>query len=163
MTSKQSVDNFLSNKNFAVVGVSRKSSKFGNTIYKELKNKGINVFGVNPNMDAIEDDKCYHSLKELKGEIHGVVIIVSSTQTIEVVKEANEIGVKNIWMQQGSESDEAIKYCNENGINEIHKECILMFVEPVKSFHSFHRWVWKVLGKLPSQNIIGGNYYVKKM
>lgn len=150
MTPKESVDNFLSNKNFAVVGVSRKSSKFGNTIYKELKKKGMNIFGVNSNMDAIQGDKCYHSLQELKGKIDGVVNVVSPNQTCEVVKEANKIGVKHFWMQQGSESDEAIKYCNENGINEIHKECILMFAEPVKSFHSFHRWIWKVLGKLPN-------------
>lgn len=149
MTPKESIDNFLSDKNFAVVGVSRKSSKFGNTIYKELKKKGINVFGVNPNMDTIEGDKCYHSLKELKGKIDGVVNVVSPDQTNEIVKEVNEIGVKNIWMQQGSESEKAIAYCNEHGITVIQKECILMFVDPVNSIHGFHKWLWKVLGKLP--------------
>ncbi len=51
MTSKESVDKFLRCKNLAVVGVSRKSGKFGNVIYKELKKKGFNVFGVNPNME----------------------------------------------------------------------------------------------------------------
>jgi predicted CoA-binding protein len=150
MTSQKSVDEFFTCKNLAVVGVSRKKSKFGNAIYKELKKKGIDVYGVNPNMDTIDGDKCYHDLKELEGKIDGVVNVVSPAQTNEVVKEANEIGVKNIWMQQGSESEEAIKYCQENGINEVHKECILMFAEPVKSFHSFHRWIWKVIGKLPS-------------
>lgn len=149
MNTKESIDNFLLNKNLAVVGVSRKSSKFGNTIYKELKKKGMNVFGVNPNMDAIEGDKCYHSLKELKGKINGVVNVVSTDKTSEVVKEANEIGVKNIWMQQGSESVKAIAYCKEHSINLIQKECILMFVDPVNSIHGFHKWLWKVLGKLP--------------
>lgn len=150
MTSQKSVDEFLSCKNLAVVGVSRKSSKFGNVIYKELKKKGINVYGVNPIMDSIQGDKCYHSLAELRGKVDAVVNVVSSKQTVDVVKEAKEIGVKNIWMQQGSESEEAIKYCKQNGINEIHKECILMFADPVKSIHGFHRWIWKVLGKLPS-------------
>ena len=77
-------------------------------------------------------------------------MLFSKSQTEMVVKEANEIGVKNVWMQQGSESDEAIKYCKENGINEIHKECILMFADPVNSIHGFHRWIWKVIGKLPN-------------
>ena len=149
MTTKDFVNNFLSNKNFAVVGVSRKSSKFGNIIYKELKKKGLNVFGVNPNTDTIEGDKCYHNLRELKGKIDGVVNVVSPDQTSEVVKEANEIGVKNIWMQQGSESEKAIAYCNEHGIAVIQKECILMFVDPVNSIHGFHKWLWKILGKLP--------------
>ena len=150
MTSKESVANFLSSKNLAVVGVSRKSSKFGNIIYKELKKKGVNVFGVNPNMGSIEGDQCYKNLLGLKGKIDGVINVVSPNQTLEVVKQANEIGVKNIWMQQGSESEEAINFCKENGINEIHKECILMFAEPVKSIHSFHKWIWKIAGKLPN-------------
>lgn len=150
MTSQKSIDEFLSCNNIAVVGVSRRSSKFGNVIYKELKKKQFNVFGVNPNMDNIEGDKCYKNLNELNGKVDAVINVVSPSQTEDVVKEAYSIGVKNIWMQQGSESDSAIKYCKENGINEIHKECILMFAEPVKSIHSFHRWIWKVLGRLPN-------------
>ncbi len=150
MTSKVAVENFLKCKNIAVVGVSRKPNKFGNVIYKELKKKGLNVYAVNPKLEDIEGNKCYKNLRELKGIIDGVVNVVSPAQTEIVVREVNEIGVKNIWMQQGSESDEAIKFCIENGINEVHKECILMFAEPVKTFHSFHRWIWKVMGKLPS-------------
>lgn len=150
MTSQKSVDEFLNCKNFAVVGVSRKGSKFGNSIYKELKKKGMNVYGVNPNMEYIEGDKCFKNLKELEGNIDAVINVVSPSQTKDVIIEANEIGVKNIWMQQGSESEEAIEYCKENGINEIHKECILMFADPVKSIHGFHKWVWKILGKLPN-------------
>lgn len=150
MTSKETVDNFMKCKNIAVVGVSRKNSKFGNVIYKELKNKGYNVYGVNPNMDIIENDKCYKDLHELNGKIEAVVNVVQPKQTLEVVKEASSIGVKNFWMQQGSESDEAINYCKENGINEIHKECILMFTEPVDSIHKVHKWFWKILGKLPN-------------
>ena len=150
MTSQAAVDAFLSSKNFAVVGVSRKSSKFGNVIYKDLRKKGFNVFGINPNMESIEGDKCYKNLHELKGKIDAVINVVSPSQTLDVVKEAREAGINNVWMQQGSESDEAIQFCRENGINEVHKECILMFAEPVKSFHGFHRWVWKVLGKLPN-------------
>lgn len=150
MTSKESVDNFLNCKNLAVVGVSRKSSKFGNVIYKELKKKGFNVYGVNSNMENIEGDKCYKNLHELEGKVDGIVNVVSKDQTSDIAKEANEIGIKNFWMQQGSESDEAIKYCQENGINEIHKECILMFADPVNSIHGVHKWLWKILGKLPN-------------
>ena len=150
MTSKKSVDKFLEHKNLAIVGVSRKSSKFGNVIYKEWKKKGFNVYGVNPKLENIDGDKCFPSLRELKGKVEGIVNVVSKSQTKEVVMEANEIGIKNIWMQQGSESEEAIKYCQANGINEVHKECILMFADPVNSIHSVHRWIWKFLGKLPN-------------
>ena len=76
MTSKAAVDEFMSKKNLAIVGVSRKKSKFGNVIYKELKKKGFNVYGVNPNMENIEGDKCYSTLKELEGKVDGVVNVV---------------------------------------------------------------------------------------
>ncbi|MBK8944792.1 MAG: CoA-binding protein [Ignavibacteriae bacterium] len=150
MTSQKNISDFLSCNNFAVVGVSRKKTKFGNAIYKELRKKNLNVFPVNPNLEIFEGDKCFKNLNELKGKIDAVINCVSPNKTLSIVNEANSIGVKNIWMQQGSETDEAINYCKENGINEIHKECILMFVEPVNSIHSFHKWIWKILGKLPN-------------
>ena len=149
MTSQKAIDDFLSIKNIAVVGVSREKGKFGNAIYKELKKKGFNTFGINPNLYEIEGDKCYSCLKDVQQSLEGVVTCLHPSKTASIVMEAKELGINNVWMQQGSESDEAIKYCQENGMNEIHKECILMFAKPVKSFHSFHKWIWKVLGKLP--------------
>ena len=149
MVSKKTIDEFLLKKNIAVIGVSRKSQKFGNVVYKELKKKDYSPFGVNPNMDEIEGDKCYSSLSELKEKVSSIVIVVPSEQTEKIVKEANEIGVKHIWMQQGSESEKTITYCDEHEISVVYKECILMFLEPVNSIHGFHKWIWKVLGKLP--------------
>lgn len=91
MITKASVDSFLNSKNFAVVGVSGKSSKFGNTIYKELKKKGMSVFGVNPNLENFDGDRCYKNLKDLQGKIDAVVNVVSPLQTLDVVKEAHSI------------------------------------------------------------------------
>ena len=45
MTSKKIVDEFLQQKKIAVVGVSRKKTKFGNAIYKELKEKIFSLIG----------------------------------------------------------------------------------------------------------------------
>ncbi len=48
MTSKNTVEEFLSQKKLAVVGVSHTGKKFSNIVYKELKSKGFQVFPVNP-------------------------------------------------------------------------------------------------------------------
>jgi len=149
MTSKKNIDDFLSKKKIAVVGVSRSKGKFGNVIYKELKKKGYVPFAVNPKLEQFEGDECYDSLTALRGKIDSIIIVVPSKQTEGIVEEANEIGVKYIWMQQGSESEKAIEFCREHNITVIHNECLLMFVEPVNSIHSFHKWIWKVFGKLP--------------
>jgi predicted CoA-binding protein len=54
MTSKKIVDEFLLQKKIAVVGVSRKKTKLGNAIYKELKLKGYQVFPINPHINTFE-------------------------------------------------------------------------------------------------------------
>jgi predicted CoA-binding protein len=132
-----------------VVGVSRNPKKFGNTIYRELKAKGYRVLPVNPKMETVDGDRCYPSLAALPEQPGGVVIVVSPVQTEAVVQDAASAGLERVWMQQGAESDTAVRVCQENGITEIHSECILMFAQPQGFGHRAHRWVWGLLGKLP--------------
>ena len=149
MTSKKLVEEFLAQKNIAVVGVSRKKTKFGNAIYRELKQKDYKVFAVNPNMSEFEGDTCYSDLLSIPEKVDAVVINVPPMQTVKVVREVNEAGIKKVWLQQGSQSDEAINYCEGNGIDCISNECILMFAQPSAFIHRAHKWVWGVFGKLP--------------
>lgn len=150
MNSKKTVEDFLSQKKIAVVGVSRKKTKFGNAIYKELKQKGYNVFPVNPNMQTFEGDTCYSDLQSIPGKADAVVINVPPLQAEKVVREANQAGIKKVWLQQGSQSEYAVKYCEENGIDCVSNECILMFAHPSAFIHRAHKWIWGVLGKLPA-------------
>ena len=83
-----------------------------------------------------------------KKKIDGVILVIPPKVSEEVAKEANDLGIKSIWFQQGSSSYEAVKFCEENNIAYVRNECIMMFTEPVESIHKFHRWIWKVIGKL---------------
>lgn len=150
MSSRKLVDEFLTQKKIAVVGVSRKKSKFGNAIYKELKQKGYQVFPVNPHINIFEGDTCYPDLLSLPEKVDAVVINVSPSQTENIVKEAKQTGVNKVWLQQGSQSEDAVKFCEENGIEYVSNECILMFAQPSAFIHRAHKWVWGVLGKLPA-------------
>jgi len=150
MTSKKLVEEFMLQKKIAVVGVSRKKTKFGNAIYKELKQKGYQVFPINPNMQTFEGDPCYPDLLSLPEKVDAVVINVPPAQTEKVVREAKEAEINKVWLQQGSQSKDAIKFCEENGIDYVTNECILMFVQPSAFIHRAHKWVWGVLGKLPA-------------
>jgi uncharacterized protein len=150
MTSKKLVEEFLAQEKIAVVGVSRKKTKFGNAIYKELKQKGYIVFPINPNMNDFEGDTCYPDLLSLPEKVDAVVINVPPFQTEKVVRETKEAGINKVWLQQGSQSEVAIKYCEENNIDYVSNECILMFAQPSAFVHRAHKWVWNVLGKLPT-------------
>lgn len=149
MTSQKSVQEFLSQKKLAVVGVSHTGKKFSNIVYKELKSKGYQVFPVNPKADNILGEHCYPNLHAIPEKVSGVLVITKPTETERIVREANSLGIKHTWIQQGAESNEAIRFCKENNINVIYGECILMFAEPTAFFHRLHKWVWGVFGKLP--------------
>ena len=143
------IQSFTNLKNIAVVGVSSKGNGFGVAVYNHLKDNGYNVLAVNKNGGFSKNIKLYNSLAMIENGIDGIVTVVPPAETEIVVQEAKELGIKNIWMQQGSESKNAIEFCKENGIQYVSGECIMMFVEPVKSIHKFHRWINKITGKYP--------------
>ena len=150
MNSKKVVEDFIAQKKIAVVGVSRKKTKFGNAIYKELKQKGYNVFPVNPHITTFEGDTCYPDLLSLPEKVEAVIINVPPVQTEKIVREAKAAGIERVWLQQGSQSEAAVKYCEENGIDCVSNECVLMFAQPSAFIHRAHKWIWGVLGKLPA-------------
>ncbi|MDR3609464.1 MAG: CoA-binding protein [Ignavibacteriaceae bacterium] len=149
MATLNSIEVFLSAKNIAVVGVSRTGLKFGYSAFKQLRSSGHNAIPVNSNADSIMGNICYHSLTELKNQVDAALIIVPPVQAVKVVHDALNANIKNIWFQPGSESKEALELCERNGVNFVHKQCILMHLEPVASIHKIHRFINKVIGLYP--------------
>ena len=149
MNAKKTVSEFLAEKHLAVVGVSRSGKDFSNLAYRELKKKGYRLVPVNPNANALEGERCYHRLTEIEDRPAGAIVMTNSRVTESVVRDAAEAGIRKLWIQQGSESQGALELARQKGLSVVSGDCILMFAEPVASFHRFHRWVWKLLGKLP--------------
>ncbi len=149
MTSKLAVQDFMAQRSLAIVGASRSGRKFGNLVLKTLRAKGYQVWPIHPHAEALEGVRCYPDLLSLPQAVQGVVIVVPPAETEKVVRQAAAAGIRRVWIQQGAESHAAIQFCRENGLSEVHGECILMFARPLTSLHWLHHWLWKVLGKLP--------------
>jgi len=149
MTSKALMDEFYAQKTLAVAGVSRNPQKFGTMVYRELKAKGYTVYPVNPNTPTIEGDPCYPNLGALPGPVGGLIISTLPAQSEQLVKDAAQAGIKYVWLQQGSESPAAIKFCQDNGIQVVIGECVFMYAEPVGFLHKIHRFVNTISGKKP--------------
>ena len=145
----ESINSFLNSEKIAVVGVSSSGKEFGFYVFKHLKDRNYKVFPININGGKIDGEKLVISIKNIPDKLDGIVTVVPPSETEKIVMEANEAGIKKIWMQQGSESPKAIKFCKENGIELVEGECIMMFSEPVKSIHKFHRGLNKLFGKYP--------------
>jgi uncharacterized protein len=145
----QSMNAFFSSPAYAVVGVSGSGKKFGNAIYRSMKEHGLRVYPVNPRLESVEGDACFKSVLELPPEVRSVLTVVRPQQTELVVSDCARKGITAMWMQQGSQSPKAIADATAQGMTVVHGECILMFLEPVKSIHAFHRWFKRLLGKMP--------------
>ncbi len=141
------VEEFLSAKTIAVVGVSRNSRKFGSRVADDLRKKGFRVLPVNPSVAEIRGEKCYPSLKTLPEKADAAVFIVPPDQTLAALREAIEVGITRIWMQQGSESKEAVDLCRQKGIEPVYGQCLLMSAPPVTFPHSLHRFFARLFGK----------------
>ncbi len=149
MTSKQAVDDFLAQKTIALVGLSRSGTKFSRQAYKELKAKGYTLLPVNPSTDTIDGERCYHNLAEIPSPPDAALIMTPSSATESAVRDAIDAGIRRVWIQQGSESEAATKLCHDNDLVAVEGECVMMFAEPAAFHHRLHRFVWKLLGKLP--------------
>lgn len=145
MIRRPVIDLFLNDKNIALAGVSRDPKKFGNVVYKTLLKKGYTTYPVNPNAETIEDKKSYKNLAELPEEVKSLLIVTNKKDTEKVMEAAVSKGVKNIWIQRGSETEKAIKIAKENHINLIWGICILLYTNP-SGFHRFHECIAKLFG-----------------
>ena len=149
MTTEADVDDFIAQRKLALVGMSSQKKKFGNAVYRELISNGYEVFPVHPTAESIDGQTCWPSLSRLPEPVDGVVVVVPPKAAKQVVQESGEAGIRRVWLQQGAESPEVIRYGAKKNISIIHGECILMFLDSPAFIHRFHRWLWGVFGKLP--------------
>jgi len=148
-TTKASIDSFLSTHKIAIAGVSRDPKKFGFHVFKQLKEKGFEVYPINPGADNIAGTPCFRSVSALPLNVHSLVVLTPKKQTKDVVSEAMAKGIDNIWIQQMCETPEAIELTKAHPVNLITKECILMHTDPVTGIHKFHRTIRKLFGLYP--------------
>ena len=123
---KELIDEFMSLEKFAIVGATDNPSKYGNEIIHDLKNRGYDVYPINPRLDEIDGIKCYPSLSDLPVTVDVVDLVVPPQVAEEVVKECDRLGLKRIWMQPGSESQQGLDYCQFHELNVVHDVCVMM-------------------------------------
>ena len=145
----ESIRQFVSDKKIAVVGASAAGKGFGAFAYSELKKKGYRVMAVHPTASVVHGDPCWPSFASLPEPVERALVVVKPEAAEGVLREAAAAGVRRIWLQQGAESPAALRAAEELGLDVVHGQCILMFADPVGPLHGIHRWVWKLIGKIP--------------
>jgi predicted CoA-binding protein len=144
MPERKSIEDFLAQRHLAVVGVSRDTKQFANTIYRRLRSDERTLYPVNPaaSGNSIEGDHCYSDLAEVPDPVDGVVVMVRAEAAATVVRQAVERGIPRVWLHhgvgRGSVTEEAVQVCRDNGIAVVDGACPLMFEEPVRGIHRLH-------------------------
>jgi predicted CoA-binding protein len=120
------IQDFVNRRLWAVVGASQDRSKFGYRVFQSLRGAGYTVYPVNPKGGELEGLEVYTSLADLPQTPEVVDLVVPPTVTEGVVREAHQLGLTRIWMQPGAESQAAIDYCHEHGIQVVHHACAMV-------------------------------------
>jgi uncharacterized protein len=153
---KAAATEFLSHKRVAVTGVSREPGSHGsNVVYRRLRDRGYEVFAVNPNADEVEGDPSHHDLRSIPGGVEAVVIGTRPETAEATMRECADLGIEHVWMHRGpgggSVSPEAAKYGREHGIAVIDGGCPCMFGPTADPGHKAMRFVLTLSGNVPRQ------------
>lgn len=135
----ENIKAFLNYKRMAVGGVSRDRKKYGNIVFKKLLKYGYQVFPVNKNTDEIEGYKCYRSIGDLPQNIDALVLVTLPEQSLELIKQAKGLGIKNFWLQEGAENQEIIDFGKANELNIITEHCIMVQLKRMKNQDREHQ------------------------
>ncbi len=147
--SLHDIQQFLDSKRIAIAGVSRNPKKFGYQIFSHLKMQGYELFPINPSADSIDAIQAYSNVSELPAEVKHLVIITPKKETEKIVMDAIVHGIDHIWIQHMSGTPDAIRIAKEAEVKLVTGQCILMWSDPVKGIHKFHKIMMKLFGRLP--------------
>jgi predicted CoA-binding protein len=151
---KEAAAEFLAAKRIAVTGVSREASGHGgNIVYQRLRERGYDVFAINPNADRVEGDPCYPDLRSIPDGVEAVVIATRPEAADATMRECTELGIGHVWMHNGpgpgSVSKTATAYGRERGISVIDGGCPLMFGPTADFGHKCMRPILTLTGTVP--------------
>jgi predicted CoA-binding protein len=153
-TIKEAATRFLAGKRVAVTGVSRNAEGHGsNVVYQRLRERGYEVFAVNPNADELEGDACYPDLASIPGGVDRVVIGTRPETAEETMRECAQLGIRHVWMHRsfgaGSVSPSATEYGRQHGITVIDGGCPCMFDPTADPGHKAMRFIGTMTRKVP--------------
>ena len=153
-TVNEAASDFLACRRIAVTGVSRHPKGHGsNAVYQRLRDRGYDVFAVNPNADEVEGDHSYHDLASIPGGVEAVVIATKPAAADATMRECVELGIDHVWMHRGpgpgSVSTTATADGRAHGIEVIDGGCPLMFDPTADVAHKCMKAVFKLTGRVP--------------
>jgi len=108
----------------AIVGRSDDHYYSSYQVGKYLEEHGYVVYNVNPNLDEIDGEPSYPTLKDVPARIDIVDVFRKSEHLGGIVDEAIAVGAKTVWGQLDVEDDEARRKALAAGLNVAMNLCL---------------------------------------
>lgn len=146
--SMADIEEFYRQKRLAVLGVSRNEKEYSRMVFRSLKERGYDVVPVNPNATEMDGVSCYARVGEVTPAVDGALVLLPAGGASLALRECAQAGLKRIWLRNDVAG--AKEFCRQNGVQLISGHCPFMFMPNTPSFHQFHAFLNKLIGKYPS-------------
>ena len=117
------IDQILSFKTWAVVGLSNNQERAAYRVAKTLIDKGHKVIPIHPKADTVHGQKGYAKLSDVPEKIEVVDIFVNSELAGSVVDEAITQNAKAVWLQLGVIDQVALDKAKAAGLLAVMDRC----------------------------------------
>ena len=117
------IDELLTLKTWAVVGLSNNTERAAYRVAKLLMEKGHQVIPVHPKAETVHGQKGYAKLSDIPFAVDVVDIFVNSELAGEVVDGAIEIKAKGVWLQLDVIDETAVNRAEKSGLITVMNRC----------------------------------------
>ena len=117
------IDQLLTLKTWAVVGLSNNSERAAYRVAKLLMEKGHQVIPVHPKAETVHGQKGYAKLSDIPFAVDVVDIFVNSELAGEVVDSAIAIKAKGVWLQLDVIDEAAVDRAGKAGLVTVMNRC----------------------------------------
>ncbi len=111
---------------YAVIGASNNPEKYGHRVLKNLLDSGYTAIPINLKEKIILGQTAYPALSDVKEKIDVAIFVVPPAVTEKILKTIKNYNINKVWLQPGSESEAAVKFCRTNNIECIHNACVML-------------------------------------
>ena len=113
-------------RTIAVIGLSEIPAKPSHYVSEYMQRRGYKIYPINPSIPEVLGEKSYASLADLpiKPDIVNVFRLPKFIPAI--VDEMLQLGLPNLWVQQGIIHQEAAARAESGGIHVVMDRCIMV-------------------------------------
>src|SRR6516165_8758611 len=95
--SLATIQDFLAQKRFAFVGISRDPKDFSASLFREFRKRGYDVVPVNPKASEILGKQSFARVQDIQPPVDSVLVMTSPEVAETVVADCVAAKVRRIW------------------------------------------------------------------